>query len=100
MAWRTLGMVAEKLGKPVSLKDRQTSQIIDYDLEACFDRSAKIFADAEIEMEKARTLREWAKASFRSGNPEQGERLWYESRQIFARLGADLEVQRMESPPA
>lgn len=100
MAWRTLGLVAEKLGKPISLRDRQTREMIDYDIEACFGRSTKIFADAEIEMEKARTLREWAKTSFRAGNLEQGERLWHESRQIFARLGADLEVQRMEAPPA
>lgn len=93
-------MVAEKLRKPISLRDRQTRQMIDYDIEACFGRSTKIFADAEIEMEKARTLREWAKISFRAGNLEHGERLWHESRQIFARLGADLEVQRMEAPPA
>ena len=100
MAWRTLGMVAEKLGKPISLRDRKTREMIDYDMDACFGKSEKIFADAEIEMERARTLREWAKAAFRAGKQEQAENMWRESREIFTRLGADLEVQRMTAPPA
>lgn len=99
IAWRTLGMVAEKMGKPIRLRDRETRQMTDYDVDACFGRSEKIFADVEMEMERARTLREWAKAGFRAGNQEQAEQLWQESREIFARLGADLEVQRMTTPP-
>ena len=93
-------MVAEKLGKPIMLRDFESREIVEYDVQACFGRSEKIFADAEMEMERARTLREWAKVAFRAGNQEQAERMWQESRQIFSRLGADLEVQRMAVPPA
>lgn len=92
-------MVSEKLGKPIRLRDRETRQIIHYDAEACFTRSERIFAEAELEMERARTLREWAKSSFRTGDQEQGEKMWREAREIFARLGADMEVQRMVTPP-
>lgn len=99
LAWRTLGMVTEKLGKPFRLRDRETRKFVDYDANACFAKSVKIFAEAEIEMERARTLREWAKSSFRTGNHEQAEKMWQESRGIFAKLGADMEVQRMATPP-
>lgn len=100
LAWRTLGMVSEKLGKPIRLKDRNTRKFIEYDAEACFAKSETIFAEAEIDMERARTLREWAKSLFRAGNQEQAEKVWQESREIFNKLGADMEVQRMADPPA
>jgi tetratricopeptide (TPR) repeat protein len=86
MAWRTLGMVSEKLRKPISLRDRETWQIISY--------------DTDIEIERARTLREWAKSAFRRGAPERAEKMWQESREIFRKLGADLEVERMANAPA
>ncbi len=92
-------MVAEKLGKPILLRDRETLKLIDYDAEACFAKSERIFAEAEIDMERARTLREWAKSVFRMGDQERAENMWQESREIFNKLGADLEVQRMVSPP-
>jgi len=100
LAWRTLGMISEKLGNPIRLKDRETHKFIEYDMETCFAKSVKIFAEAEIEMERARTLREWSKSSFRSGNQEQAEKMWQEAREIFERLGADMEVQRMAVPPS
>jgi tetratricopeptide (TPR) repeat protein len=100
MAWRTLGMVSEKLRKPISLRDRETRQIIRYDTDTCFSKSERIFAETEIEIERARTLREWAKCAFRLDNQEQAKKMWHESREVFARLGADMEVQRMATPPA
>lgn len=100
LAWRTLGMVSEKLGKAIRLKDRKTHKFIEVDTDTCFAKSVKIFAEAEIEMERARTLREWAKSSFRRGNQEQAEKMWQEGREIFVRLGADMEVQRMTDQPS
>jgi tetratricopeptide (TPR) repeat protein len=100
LAWRTLGMVSERLGKPLRLRDRETRKFINYDAETCFLKSEKIFTEAEIQMERARTLREWAKFTFRMGDRERAEKLSNESREIFARLGADREVQRMAHPPA
>ena len=99
MAWRTLGMVSERLGKPIRLRDRETRRFRDYDAEACFAKSESIFAEAEIDMERARTLREWAKAAYRIGNQDRADKMWQDSREIFARLGAEREVQRMAHPP-
>jgi class 3 adenylate cyclase/predicted ATPase len=99
MAWRTLGMTCEKLSKPFSLRDRATYQMIEYDASACFSKSEQIFAEAEIEMEQARTLREWAAYLFKTGNQQEATKMWQESREIFAKLGADMEVQRMNRQP-
>ena len=98
MAWRTLGLVCQKLGKPISLKDRKTRQIIEYDARACFSKSESIFAEAEIEMERARTLREWARYEFRNDKKEDAVKMWQDARDIFAKLGAEMEVQRMNHP--
>src|SRR5215207_5327311 len=99
MAWRTLGILSDKLDKPIRLKDRETHQNIEYDADACFNKSERIFAEAEIEMERARTLREWAKHIIKRGDPEKAAELWQQARTIFAKLGAELEVQRMSNLP-
>jgi class 3 adenylate cyclase/predicted ATPase len=99
MAWRTLGMVSEKLNKPISLRDRATREIIHYDANACFSKSETIFAEGEIDMERARTLREWAAYKFKTGDQEEAAKMWQEARDIFAKLGADTEVQRMNNRP-
>ena len=99
MAWRTLGMVSESLGLPIRLRDRETRRLKNYRAEACFAKSETIFAEAEIDMERARTLREWAKAIFRKGEQARAEKMWQESREIFARLGAEREVLRMANLP-
>src|SRR5262249_45832548 len=99
MAWRTLGMTTEKLGRPFSLRDRATYQMIEYDASACFSKSEQIFAEAEIEMERARTLREWSTYLFKTGDQQAATKMWQEAREIFSNLGADMEVQRMNRQP-
>jgi class 3 adenylate cyclase/tetratricopeptide (TPR) repeat protein len=99
MAWRTLGMVSEKLDKPIHLRDRATWEIIYYDANTCFSKSETIFAEGEIDMERARTLREWATYKFKTGAQEEATTMWQEARNIFAKLGADMEVQRMSNLP-
>jgi hypothetical protein len=99
MAWRTLGMVSERLYKPISLRDRTTSEMIHYDANACFDKSETIFVEGEIDMERARTLREWATYKLKIGDQEEAIRMWQDARDIFAKLGADMEVQRMTDLP-
>jgi tetratricopeptide (TPR) repeat protein len=99
MAWRTLGMLSDRINNVVRFSDWETHQISDHDAEACFSRSVKIFADAEIEMDRARSLRAWAQHEFRQGNRERGTGMWQEARGIFAKLGAQLEVDRMNSLP-
>ncbi|HKG54434.1 MAG TPA: adenylate/guanylate cyclase domain-containing protein, partial [Anaerolineales bacterium] len=98
-AWRALGLVAAKTGKMIRLKDKESEDSAEYDAQACFAKSEKIFAESEINGERARTLREWARYEFRMNNREQAAKMWEEAREIFAKLGADMEVQRMRDFP-
>jgi tetratricopeptide (TPR) repeat protein len=97
-AWRALGLVTGKIGKAIKIKDRETGEAMDYDARSSFAKSEKIFADAEINGERARTLREWAKYEFKTGNKELAIKMWQEAKDIFATLGAEMEVQRMNHP--
>ena len=99
MAWRTLGMASDKLGRPVHFSDWETHQLGEFDAEDCFSKSLKIFIDADIDLERARTLREWARFEFKRGNKEKGTSMWQEAREIFAKLGAQMEVERMNTLP-
>ena len=92
-------MVSEKLDKPISLRDRATREMIYYDANACFSKSETIFAEGEIDMERARTLREWATYKHKRGDREEATKMWQEAREIFAKLGANMEVQRMMKLP-
>ena len=99
MAWRTLGMICDRIDDVVRFSDWETHQPGEYDAETCFSKSVKIFADAEIEMERARTFREWARYEFKRGNKESGAAKWNEAREIFTSLGAQMEVERMKQLP-
>ena len=97
-AWRVLGMVSEKTGKPIRLRETGLGELIDFPAEVCFRKSVEIFAETEMEGERARTLREWAKYELGRDNKEQGIQLWNEARDIFTKLGAEMEVRRMNHP--
>lgn len=99
MAWRTMGMICDRTNDVVRFSDWETHQMGEYNAEACFNRSATIFVDSEIELEHAHTLREWALHKFKSGDTEQGRKLWQDARDIFISLGAQLEVERMNTFP-
>jgi len=98
-AWRAIGLVAAKTGKPIRVRVKGEGGPVEYDARACFTKSATIFDEAEIHGERARTLREWASYEIRSGNREKGESLWQEARDLFVTLGAQREVERMSSLP-
>ena len=98
-AWRALGIVAGKTGKPIKIRDRETGQLIDYDARTSFAKSEKIYADAEIDGERARTLREWARYELKNGDTKQGKNLWKKARDLFDKLGARMEVDRMKELP-
>ncbi|HSL46663.1 MAG TPA: adenylate/guanylate cyclase domain-containing protein [Anaerolineales bacterium] len=98
-AWRVLGKVSEMTGEPVLIRLTGLGELEDFSAEDCFRKSLEIFAESEIEGERARTLREWARYEFATGNREHAEQMWQEAREIFSRLGADMEVERMESFP-
>jgi predicted ATPase/class 3 adenylate cyclase len=99
-AWRALGLVTAKTGKPIKIKDRDSGQATDYDARSSFAKSEKIFSEAEINGERARTLREWAKYELQNGDKKQGRKLWKQARDIYVKLGAQMEVERMKELPA
>jgi hypothetical protein len=55
----------------------------------------RIFAEAGIEGERAQTLRAWARYELEHGDRVRGSAMWAEARDLFARLGAQPEVERM-----
>ena len=71
----------------------------DHNAVDCFRRSLQVLTDAEIDSERARTLREWARHEFAYGDREAGEKLWLEARGLFETLGAQREVERMQVLP-
>jgi class 3 adenylate cyclase/predicted ATPase len=102
-AWRAAGLVQienEKSGidKPTAavnqIVNRQSSII---NVETCFAESVRIFAEAGLQGERARTLREWAHHEIARGNRAGGELLWREVRAVFVRLGMDGEVSAMDA---
>jgi len=99
MAWRILGMICRRIENTVRFSDWETHQMGEYDAETCFSKSVQVLGEAEIDAEKARTLREWARYELQRGNKEIGEQKWNEARDIFAKLGAQLEVEQMKYLP-
>ena len=100
MAWRTLGIFCDSINDVVHFSDSETHQMTEYDAQTCFNESIKVFEEAEIDAERARTLRAWARYELKRGNKEQGAKMWQEAQHIFARLGAQMEVDRMNELPA
>ncbi|HEU0295667.1 MAG TPA: adenylate/guanylate cyclase domain-containing protein [Anaerolineales bacterium] len=100
MAWRTLGMICGRINDVIRFSDWETHQVSNHDAETCFSKSVQILTEADIDSERARTLREWARYEFTRGNREQGQKMWQEAREIFTRLGAQKEADRMNELPA
>jgi predicted ATPase/class 3 adenylate cyclase len=89
-AWRVLGRVASRAGAEVEAGGERR------DAAGCFARSLSIFARIQMEAERARTLRDWARHELASGDPERGRRLRDEALDSFRRLNMTPEVERME----
>jgi len=99
MAWRTLAMIADRRGIPVYFSDGETHLPGEYNAETCFRKSVQILTDAEINLERARTLREWARYELKIGAKDEGIKLWQDARDIFAKLGGQMEVDGMANLP-
>ena len=93
-AWRVLGLVAAQLGKPI-LPDMENDQW--YDATACYHRSLDFFKEHDFERDRAITLWRWAQHELSQGNISQGQVMWREAQDIFARLNLPLMVARMEA---
>ena len=99
IAWRTLGTISSASNNVVRFSDWETHEENDYDAETCFSKSMQILTEAEIDSERARTLREWARHEILHGDREKGNKMWHEAREMFAELGAQMEVERMKDLP-
>jgi len=88
-AWRVLGLVASSSAAAVEVHGETR------DPASCFAHSLSIFARIQMEAERARTLRDWARHELAHGDPARGADMWRESRAIFTQLGMTRELQRM-----
>jgi len=104
-AWRAVGLVAAQTDGRWAVDDGRL-QAADHivhrpssigRVEMCFAESVRIFAEAGLQAERARTLREWARYEIERGNRVGGELLWREVRAVFARLDMDGEVRAMDA---
>lgn len=93
VAWRTLGRIAYHMGQPIRV-DNKVMLPID-----CFKESLRLFTEGRMEGEQAQTLRTWAHYEIIGGDFSKGEKMWYQARAVFTKIGADAEVQRMERLP-
>jgi len=94
-----MGKICDRTNDVVRFSEWETHQIGEYNAEICFSKSAGIFVEAEIDLEHAHTLREWAHYKFKIGEREKGEEMWQKAREIFAEVGAQKEVERMKDTP-
>jgi class 3 adenylate cyclase len=101
-AWRALGLVQIENEK---MKIETASSPIVSDAHSmlnsspryCFEESVRIFAEAGLQSQRARTLRAWARYELERGNRVAGELLWREVRAVFARLGMDGDARAMDA---
>jgi tetratricopeptide (TPR) repeat protein len=100
-AWRALGLVKienEELRIENSGLTILNSQFSIFNSpQDCFAESVRFFAEAGMQGERARTLREWARYEIARGNRVSGELLWREVRAVFVRLDMDGEVRAMDA---
>jgi serine/threonine protein kinase/tetratricopeptide (TPR) repeat protein len=89
--WRVMGLVASRAGAAVEVDARTL------DAAACFAESLAVFTSIQMEAERARTLRDWARHELRGGDRERGLNLWGEAREAFRRLQMTLELERMSA---
>lgn len=88
--WRAIGQVAAR-GKTILLNGNT------YDATTAFGESLRISEESKMEGERARTLKAWAEYERTQGNTERGASLQQEARDLFRRIGASLEADRLES---
>lgn len=65
--------------------------------EKCYRESIRIAEGIGSDVDKARALRDWARAESAQGTIERAEALRAEALSLFKKLGMDLEVRRMEN---
>ncbi len=99
-AWRVLGRIAGALGTPVTpgVGDSQC------DADQCFAAADGVFAEAQLDRDRALNLVDWARHGASSA-PADADRRWSEARAILDHLGlevlvAELDAERSPAPEA
>jgi hypothetical protein len=67
------------------------------DAAGCFAESLSVFSRIQMESQRARTLRDWARHELARGDASRGRQLWAEARDSFRRLRMELELERMDA---
>ena len=88
-ALRVLGEVLARLDVTVSVRGSDTDAL------SCFKESLDILVQADMDAERARTLRAWARYEHARGNQTGAEQMWDEARTLFTDLHLDGELERM-----
>jgi tetratricopeptide (TPR) repeat protein len=91
-AWRVLGQIADQMGQPISIDG-----VSGYSPAICFVQGLQVCQDMPVE--QARTLRAWAEYESAHGDKTKGLAMWQQAKEIFARIGAAMEVERMAGRP-
>jgi hypothetical protein len=87
------------MSSPITIGDTDGPQAAVYDAAACFAESLRICTETGMEGERAWTLRAWATCELERGDRSHGMAMWQEARELFAKLGVELEVERMAELP-
>ncbi|HWW76494.1 MAG TPA: tetratricopeptide repeat protein, partial [Pyrinomonadaceae bacterium] len=90
-AWRVLGQAASLSKSSVEVDGAER------DAAGCFAESLSVFSRIQMESERARTLRDWARHELARGDASRGRQLWAEARDSFRRLRMELELERMDA---
>ena len=95
-AWRALGMLLADTVPPRAFTVAPSDSPISCPA-ACFAKSHDIFQQSDMIGEQARTLRAWAVYLFAHKKCRQAEARWQSARRLFASIGAEWEVRRMDA---
>lgn len=90
---RELGIAWRVLGKAIG----QSPDFVG--AAACFVESLRILTEANLDVDRAYTLREWARFELTHGDINKGLDHWNEAKTLFEQLGLELEVARMKELP-
>ncbi|HSH01760.1 MAG TPA: tetratricopeptide repeat protein [Anaerolineae bacterium] len=92
-AWRVLGLVAAKMGKPVPPDPSHYDYL--FGPGPCFKKAIACFREGGMPREEGWVLRDWARVTLAQGDKVEGRRLWQGALDIFTRLKLDKLVQKM-----
>lgn len=87
-AWRVLGLIAAKFGQDISVNKESVN------VSECFNRAIRIFSEAKMEAETARTFRDFARYENQTGNSAKARLMLRKAKEIFKRLEMPLEIER------